>query len=847
MSKNITLNIGDKGTWEGTIMSVIFEGQNNYSIVNLQITNGPSIIAKGIIPLPQKKDVINVKGTVIEDAKYGKEILVEGTSVNMPPETLSAIQFLSSGAIPGVGRATALQMVKMYKGNLDDYMNDKEKLVAIPGISERKAAKIVKAYQENSGLYRLFDLTNGKITYNQSKKIYEKYKNSAESVIKHNPYQLIYDIDGIGFSSADALALKIGFKFDSEERISAALIYCLKTASVMGGHCYLPEKELKEQVISLIFSLSNLKNVYYQDVLGLKSVPDNTEEWDSMLLAGMVKDRNRRLENMLGNWDNDAYRDKACKSEKLTPEDIDTLDYFFNKKNSLKEKLDKIICENAIDISSMPISEATNEVFLLKNRNKRLIIQKGRLGERACLEREIFIAENYVAENLVKMSQKGIIRDIDDSIIEKWINKIQSDENITFDEDQKNAVYMALKNRVSIITGGPGRGKTTIIKTVILSWMESRSAKNTKPKVVLLAPTGRAAKRMTESTGYPAFTIHKFLMSLKDGGVKDDDTLLIVDETSMVDLFLIKWLLSNILRTQLCFVGDVDQLPSVGPGAFLEDIIQSGTIPCTVLNTCHRNSGSIYNNSLSLNRGCRLQELETDNHFKTLWISPEVENRVISERAVEIYKKNVDKYGAQNMIVLTPMREKATGVNELNARIQEAVNPKSPNKSEYVLPSNKKREIFRVGDRVMQTKNNYRRVVIDSDDMESEGVFNGDVGTIRSINLDEEILEVLFDDDKTAIYPLNEIYELELAYATTYHKSQGSEYKFVICILTTADFMLLQRKILYTGESRGKSMVVFLGHAKAFQVAINNKSGSETRRHTMLNDRLVEFKDIYDV
>ena len=409
-----------------------------------------------------------------------------------------------------------------------------------------------------------------------------------------------------------------------------------------------------------------------------------------------------------------------------------------------------------------------------------------------------------------------------------------------FGEDQKDAVRMALKNRVSCITGGPGRGKTTILKEVIKLWKR----KDREAEVILLAPTGKAAKRMTESTGIEAYTISRFV---RDKGIKiGTKTIVFADEMSMTDIFLLLLLLNKVKNCQFIFVGDKDQLPSVGVGKCLEDIINSNCIPVTYLTTCYRNDGSILNNITLINAGCRLQELAVDTHFKTLWIN---ERDKVFNSVIDTYMNNYERYGVNNIMVLAAMTD---SVNKLNNSLQQRVNPKTPNKIDVNING----YLIRVGDRVMQTFNNYDIEGIDAKGNIISGVFNGDTGTVTDIkkvidsdtNIEEYNITVLFDDGKTIIYQKKSEYSnLVLAYAITYHKSQGSEAKMVICMLTTADYILLQRKILYTGVSRGKELVYLIGGAKAFSMAISNFSEKDSVRYTRLKEKMQELKNVYNI
>ncbi len=839
------LEIGQKGSWQGVITSILYLGQNSYSIVKLNIPEIGDIIAAGKIPNPQKRALIKVTGQIILSKKYNDlQIQVTSSDIKADVEQLAAVAFIYSEAIPGfTSIKSASVCVEKLGTDIAAYLNNKDKLMTLPRMSEKRANKIIEAYTKNACLYPLYQLTAGNITFSQANKIYEKYGDNAVNLVKANPYRLIYDIDRIGFATADDIALKIGFKYDSKERIFAALVHCVHEAEMNEGHTYIPIKILFQKASELIFANKELKSVYYQDVLGSSAIPDDTSEWDTTNLSDLIKDHPKTIENIINHWAEDEYKDKICKKEKLTSEEIDCLDYFCAKRRILLEKFDEILMENSFDARTLSAKETVTQLNQAANKDKLLVIQYGRVNEMAAYDKSTYLKETHIAEIICNNLKKGPIRRVDARIIDNAISKIQSEEtkklgtNYILDSDQIDAVKMAVSNRVSVITGGPGRGKTTIIKTAIYAWLNSFGQGT--PEIVLLAPTGKAAKRMTESTGFPAQTIHRYLSP--NFLLTNDNTIIFVDESSMLDVNLAERLISLTQRAQIVFVGDVDQLPSVGAGTVLEDLIQSKVVPFTYLINCHRNAGSILDNSIVINQGKRLQELTIDNHFKTLWLN---ENTLILDRICDIYSRNLAKYGAENMIVLTPMKERGICVRELNKRIQAIANPPSSDKIEYIV-GNINPTIFREGDRIMQTYNNYEIECI-KNGQNIKGVFNGETGCLKKLVLDNDetdgIAIIEFDDGKIATYPIKDINALTLSYALTYHKSQGSEYQFVICCLTTADYMLLQRKILYTGESRAKEFCLFIGHAKAFSMAISDTSGAASLRFTMLRKRLQEYR-----
>ena len=457
------------------------------------------------------------------------------------------------------------------------------------------------------------------------------------------------------------------------------------------------------------------------------------------------------------------------------------------------------------------------------------------------------IAENNVARKTVDLSRT----DFDDLDIDldKEISKIEKEDNIKFGNNQILAIKESLTNGVLIITGGPGTGKTTIINAII------KLCDLLKLDVSLTAPTGRAAKRMTETTGMEAKTIHRLLeISFLDGGgefVRDDSNnidadLLIVDEASMIDILLMNNLLKALdSGTRLILVGDIDQLLSVGPGNVLKDLIGSGIIRVVMLDEIFRqgNKSMIIENAHRINNGQRpLLNVNNKDFFfikeNNLDNIGEIILDLISHRLPNFY--SVDKNDIQ---VLTPMKKGQVGINNLNNSIQERLNPKSTHKAEKKIGE----YIFRVGDKVMQIRNNYNiqweiirnNIVLDK----GEGVFNGDLGYIHNIDNEDSTLEVIFDDEKLVEYDFRDLDELKLAYAITVHKAQGSEFPIVIMPMSPGVPMLLTRNLLYTAVTRARQLVVLVGMERYMHMMINNNLIA--KRYSSLNDKIKEYFNIF--
>lgn len=438
----------------------------------------------------------------------------------------------------------------------------------------------------------------------------------------------------------------------------------------------------------------------------------------------------------------------------------------------------------------------------------------------------------------------------------KKIRALEQEQMIELDELQRMAVLESLQHGVLILSGGPGTGKTTTINTIIRYFVQEGM------DILLAAPTGRAAKRMTEATGYEARTIHRLLEL--NGGILEDNAghsakfeknadnpleadVIIVDEMSMVDLFLLQSLLRAILPgTRLILVGDMDQLPSVGPGQVLHDLIKSKAFPTVILKKIFRQAGEsdIVINAHLINEG---KSIPLDNKSKDFFFLERNDVNVIYKHLIQLVQDMLPRYvqaSPMDIQVLTPMKKGSLGVEALNRILQRYLNPPAAGKKEHSLGAD---DLFRVGDKVMQVKNNYQleweivskyNIAIDK----GVGIFNGDVGIIREINDFASTLVVEFDEHRRVTYPFAGLDELELAYAVTIHKSQGSEYPAVVIPILSGPRLLFNRNLLYTAVTRAKNCVTILGSSRMLQEMIDNTG--ENQRYTSLDQRIKEIVDI---
>lgn len=499
-----------------------------------------------------------------------------------------------------------------------------------------------------------------------------------------------------------------------------------------------------------------------------------------------------------------------------------------------------VIKENLIEfvINLLDVSTENVENGLIKlNNNKEIVIEKRENIEYIYLF-NFYNTEEQIALRIKKLQNAKNVKKI--SNIEEFLEKIEKNSSIELSDKQKNALKMVNDNNVTIITGGPGTGKTTIIKNIIDIYEENGK------KVILAAPTGRAAKRMTETTGKEASTLHRLL----EIGKIDDDNLfknndnyqgapidadiVIIDEVSMMDMFIMNYLLKCIYQgTKLVLVGDVDQLASVGPGSVLKDLIASNQVATVSLDKIFRQAAKskIILNAHKVNNGemfLSKEELEEDTKEDFFFIKENLQERMLAQ-VVSLCTGRLEKYGNydffQNIQVLSPTKKGLLGTKELNRILQEQLNPNIMNLPEKASMG----AIFRKGDRVMQIKNNYD-IYWEKEETGSgisnkemgNGVFNGEIGTVIQIDEKEKQVEIQFDDNKIARYEFTELDQIEHSYAITIHKAQGSEFDVVIMAIPQTAPMLLTRNLLYTGITRAKKLLVVIGNERTLEFMIQN-------------------------
>ncbi len=513
------------------------------------------------------------------------------------------------------------------------------------------------------------------------------------------------------------------------------------------------------------------------------------------------------------------------------------------------ENLLKFVC----DLLGVKNDDIENTLINMKVKEEIFIEERN--GEEWVYLYSYYKAEKNIAEKLVTLDRYQNIKKI--LRFEKELKLFEEKSNIELSEKQKEAIEAINDHNVCVITGGPGTGKTTIIKTIIELY------KHNEMKPVLCAPTGRAAKRMTEATGEEAKTLHRLLEigSFASNENQNANTnlsvapidadIVIVDEMSMVDVFLMNYLCKAMYNgTKLVLVGDTDQLPSVGPGNVLKDIIESEALTTITLNKIFRQAAQskIIVNSHRVNEGNSFipkEEIEKaeDKYLEDFFYINESDKSKILYQVISLSGERLKKFGdydfLKNIQIITPTKKGELGTKELNKLLQQTVNPESDFKKERKFGDS----IFREGDRIMQIKNNYeiywekKEPIFES----GSGVFNGEFGTIQKINEQEKQIQIQFDDEKIAWYPFNELEQIEHAYAITVHKAQGSEFDVVIMVIGPSAPMLLTRNLLYTGMTRAKKLLITIGNKNIIDFMIQNADNK--KRNTGLTFKLQQMAE----
>ncbi len=721
---------------KGSVSTVIFYNpENGFSVLEVE-TEGGIITAVGCVPEVNVGESLTLVGKWTSSTKYGDRFEIEDVRFEAPTNKIGIINYLSSGLFRGVGPVLAANIVSHFGlQTLSILENSPERLTEVSGIGKTKAKEIGESYKETVSMRgTLLFLQKYQISMNKALKIFAFYGEDTEQRVKENPYILAEDIDGIGFHTADDIAIKMGFDMESNFRLSAGIMHVLSEAGGKEGHTTLPARALIERA-TIILKYDNVERI--------------AELLPRLEIKGKVK-------SMLIEEDGEKIRYYSS-----------SLDY--HTENSISARLIKI---------------ATHY-----------------FGESVSLDREISQFEKY--------------------------------NDIYLDKTQKEAVTTAMNKGSVVITGGPGTGKTTIVKCILKLCLDAGLS------VALCAPTGRAAKRLQESTSYSASTIHRLLeldFSSSKPTYKYNEThklkvnVVIVDEISMVDIYVFNALLKALPSgARLILVGDKDQLPSVSPGNVLADIISSNILPVTYLTEIHRQDANslIVENAHRINRGEMpvLRNTSNDFFFDNKEAHIEVQKAVVTMVTERLPKfLNIEPKDVQ---VLAPIKKGLAGVESLNATLQNALNPR---KDGIKIGDSE----FRIGDKVMHVVNDYSLKWTRGSEQGS-GIFNGEIGYV--IDIIRGCLVVMFDDGKIVHYEHGSQEHLMLAYAVSVHKSQGSEFPVVVLALSNGG-NLFSRNLLYTAVTRAKKAVVIVGTHKALQKMVFNDH--HARRYTLLKELICQ-------
>ena len=752
---------------EGSVQSIVFRNEDNhYTVARFRPNDSGRLFRDdlttivGTLPGVHVGELLSVEGEWEKDPKYGRQLHVTSFTQRLPASIEGITRYLGSGLIKGVGPKKAQRIVDHFgEQTLAIIEQQPERLSEVKGISVKDREQIAKSWAEQSEIKELhLFLQSHDVSMNLATRIYKQYGQESIKVVRENPYQLAQDVNGIGFRTADEIAVKLGLPRDSIPRIATGLKYVLAQAPNDDGHCFLPENELKRRASEILQAPNELISTAMEQLRGDRDVfvePPLPAQVDVSLRA--VDDQ-----EPLNDW---------SAVEEATPQQRIYFGPFWHAENGSARILRTLLRSHS---KLPPVSQRHWDAVF-----------------------------NYLAQN----------------------------RNMLLTEKQRTAVQMAYNSKVSILTGGPGTGKSTSIRALLMVLRKS------KIEVALAAPTGRAAKRLTEATGavgFQAKTLHRLLEYAPHDNTyqrNEENPLpykfVIVDEVSMVDILLFYHLLKALPPdAHLLLVGDADQLPSVGPGNVLRDLLRSGAIPSVVLTELFRQAqqSQIVVNAHRINAG-QMPSLKRESGGDFFFVAEEDPIRA-QHLVLDFVQRRIPTHYHLNPMtdiqVLSPMYKGPVGVTSLNEELQARLNPTAFVSLEWGG------RVLRLGDKVMQVRNDY-----------DKDVFNGDVGWIRTIDRENSSIKVEFLEEAGPLlvsYNFHELDELVLAYAVTVHKSQGSEYPAIVLTLFNQHYMLLQRNLLYTAITRAKRLCVIVGQSRALAAAVRNNRVA--LRNTGLAERL---------
>lgn len=733
--------------FSGIVERIIFENASNFfKIVLLEIEDTDSdfddfeIIVTGTMAEIIEGENYTFWGELTQHPKYGEQLKLTRYERSKPSSS-GLIKYFSSEHFKGIGKRTAEKIVQLYgEDTIDKILEDPSKLDSISGLSKENRDNFVAKLKLNYGTEQILaKLAEYGLTNRVAFEIFNQYKEESLDIIQENPYQLVEDIQGIGFKIADQLAEQLGIEADSPQRFRAALVHTLFELSVENGDTYVEARDLLENAITIL-------------------------------------EEARQIE--------------------LDPA-------------AVAKELSTLIAEDKVQNIGTKIFDNT-----------------------------LFYAEAGIKKHLTRILDTPLSKQFSDEELEEEIAEVEENFGISYDQVQKDAIKNALQSKVFILTGGPGTGKTTVINGLIETYAALHRIDLEKKDIpiILAAPTGRAARRMNELTGLPSATIHRHLGLNGDNDYQAMDDyldcdLIIIDEFSMVDTWLANQLFSSISsNTQVIIVGDSDQLPSVGPGQVLADLLKIKELPQLALTKIFRQSedSTIVTLANQMRQGILPADFTQKKADRSYF---EASAQYIPEMIPKIVSAAIKSgISPQEIQILAPMYRGAAGINRLNTIIQDLLNPLGDQLSFAFGEMN-----FRKGDKVLHLINDAEL-----------NVFNGDIGYITDLipaKYTESKQDELFMsfDGTEVIYPRNEWHKITLAYAMSIHKSQGSEFQVVILPITRQSHRLLQRNLIYTAITRSKSKLVMLGEIAAFDYAIKNEGA---KRNTYLVERFTGDEEL---
>ncbi|MTD41599.1 ATP-dependent RecD-like DNA helicase [Erwinia sp. CPCC 100877] len=733
----------------GHVQAIFFQNPSNfYKVLLIKITDTNTdylekeIVTTGSFGQIQEEELYRFYGKFVDHPRYGRQFQVDSYQQERPTSVNGVVNYLSSEKFPGIGKRTAEKIVEIIGENaIDQIIANPDVLAKVPQLNEKKRQTIIETIRLNHGMEQVIvGLNQYGFGSQLSFSIYQTYKEETLDIIHENPYQLVEDIEGIGFKRADNIAEQLGISADSDKRVRAAITHEIFQHSIRSGNTYV-------------------------------------------------------------------------EAELLLNETIRTL-------------------ETSRPVEILPNQVAEQIIHL---------VEEGKIQQEGTklFENSLYFSEWGIGTSIQRLlSRKKQIK-YEKKEIQKNIRMIEKRLGLVYGDSQQAAIEEAIKAPLFILTGGPGTGKTTVINGIVSVFAElnglSLDVKDYTQDmfpILLAAPTGRAAKRMNETTGLPASTIHRLLgltgreknpsVSAKEleGG------LLIVDEMSMVDTWLANTLFKAIpTNMQVIFVGDKDQLPSVGPGQVLHDLLEIQEIPQRELTEIYRqeNGSSIIPLAHEIKQGRLPQDFTVNQKDRSFFASDVYHIESYVRQIVE--KAKAKGFTAQDIQLLAPMYRGAAGIDALNKMMQEIFNPNDGTKKEVKWNDS----VYRIGDKVLHLVNTPEL-----------NVFNGDMGEVVGIisakdsedKVDELILQ--FDNNEVS-YKRNEWNKITLSYCCSIHKAQGSEFKMVILPMVHQYHRMLQRNLLYTAVTRSKELLILLGEVQAFSTCVTHQSAS---RLTMLKERI---------